>query len=184
MESGFGRSPVRWGVHQSDGLAAFTEAVRPGSHVEVTVNGFLAANLPLTAPSGDILKRLPVKVSLAHFRPGVNEVTIEAVLDTATDESCPPGAAAGGPPRFVLFDTTSFSMPDFARLGRWPNLSALIGTGFPYSRNVERTAVVLGRSDRDTYAAAATLLARSKRRQSFAIESASQTWPIVISPPW
>jgi hypothetical protein len=140
--------------------AAFTEAVRPGSHVDVTVNGYLAANLPLTAPSGDILKRLPVKVSLAHFKPGVNEVTIEASLDTAADESCVPGAASGGAPRFVLFDTTSFSMPDFARLGRWPNLSAFSGTGFPYSRNSERTAVVLGRSDRDTYAAAATLLAR------------------------
>jgi len=140
--------------------AAFTEAVRPGSHVGVTVNGFLAADLPLTAPSGDILKRLPVKVSLAHFKPGVNEVTIEALLDTAADESCLPGASAGGSPRFVLFDTTSFAMPDFARLGRWPNLSAFSGTGFPYSRNSERTAVVLGRSDRDTYAAAATLLAR------------------------
>jgi hypothetical protein len=140
--------------------AAFTEAVRPGSLVDVTVNGFVAANLPLTAPSGDILKRLPIKVSLTHFKPGPNEVTIEAVLDTAIDESCPLGASAGGPPRFVLFDTTSFSMPDFARLGRWPNLGALIGTGFPYSQNADRTAVVLGRSDRDTYAAAATLLAR------------------------
>jgi len=140
--------------------AAFTDAVRPGSRVEVTVNGFLAANLPLTAPSGDILKRLPIKVSLAHFKPGPNEVTIEAILDTAIDESCPPGASAGGPPRFVLFDTTSFSMPDFARLGRWPNLGALTGTGFPYSQTMDRTAVVLGRSDRDTYAAAATLFAR------------------------
>jgi hypothetical protein len=140
--------------------AAFTDAVRPGSHIDVTVNGFLAANLPLTTPSGDILKRLPIKVSLAHFKPGVNELTIEAVLDTATDVTCAPGASAGGPPRFVLFDTTSFSMPDFARLGRWPNLGAFTGTGFPYSRNVDRTAVVLGRSDRDTYAAAATLLAR------------------------
>src|SRR4029077_15389571 len=54
--------------------ATFTDAVRPGSHVDVTVNGFLAANLPLTAPSGDVLKRLPIKVSLAHFKPGVNEV--------------------------------------------------------------------------------------------------------------
>ena len=140
--------------------AAYTGDVKPGGHIDVSVNGYVAANVPLTSTSGDIFRRLPIKVPLTHFRPGVNEVEIEAVLETAADLSCLPGATLSGPNRFVLFDTSTFHLPNFARLARWPDLSAFGGTSFPYGRSEEPVAVVLGRSDPQAYSAAATLFAR------------------------
>ena len=140
--------------------AAYTEAVKPGSHIDVYVNGFIAANTPLTSTSGDIFRHLPIKVALTHFRPGINRVTIEAQLDTDADAVCAPGAAGSGPDRFVVFDTSEFHMPDFARIGRWPGLSALVGTGTPYGDRNAPVQIVLGRADNDVYAATATFLAR------------------------
>ena len=137
---------------------AYTEEVRPGSRIDVYVNGFIAANTPLTSKEGDILQHLPIKVSMTHFRPGVNTVAIEAVLDTAADEICAPGTVASGPNRFVLFDTSEFSMPAFARVERWPDLSALAGAGVPYSQTEGPVPVVLGRNNGETYGAAMTFL--------------------------
>ena len=140
--------------------AAYTEAVKPGSHIDVYVNGFIAATTPLTSTSGDIFRHLPIKVALTHFRPGVNRITVEAQLHTDADTVCAPGAAGAGPDRFVVFDTSEFHMPDFARIGRWPSLSALVGTGTPYGDRDAPVQIVLGRADNDVYAATATLLAR------------------------
>ena len=134
--------------------------MKPGGHIDIYVNGFVASNVPLTSTAGDIFRRLPIKVPLTHFRPGVNEVELEVVLETAADISCLPGATLSGPDRFVLFDTSSFHLPNFARLARWPDLSAFGGTSFPYGRSEEPVAIVLGRNDLETYSAAATLLAR------------------------
>jgi hypothetical protein len=137
---------------------AYTAQVRPGSRIDVYVNGFIAANSPLTSRQGDILQRLPIKVSMTHFRPGVNTVAVEAVLDTEADAICAPGTAAGGPNRFVLFDTSTFSFPAFAQVERWPDLTALAGAGLPYARSREPVPLVLGRSEGDTYGAAMTFL--------------------------
>jgi hypothetical protein len=140
--------------------AAYTGEVRPGSHIDVYVNGFIAANMPLTSVDGDILQHLPIKVSMTHFRPGVNVVDIDAVLDTEADAICAPGTTAGGPDRFVLFDTTEFFMPSFGRVERWPDLSALAGAGLPYGRSEVPVPIVLGRADGATYGAALTFLSR------------------------
>ncbi len=137
---------------------AYTDEVRPGSRIDVYVNGFIAANMPLTSREGDILQHLPIKVSMTHFRPGVNTVAIEAVLDTEADAICAPGTVASGPNRFVLFDTSEFSIPPFARVERWPDLSALAGAGLPYAQTEGPVPVVLGRNNGETYGAAMTFL--------------------------
>ena len=140
--------------------AAYTGEVRPGSHIDVYVNGFIAANVPLTSDDGDILQHLPIKVAMTHFRPGVNVIAIDAVLDTEADAICAPGTTAGGPDRFVLFDTSEFFMPSFGRIERWPDLSALAGAGLPYARSEVPVPMVLGRADGETYGAALTFLSR------------------------
>jgi len=140
--------------------AAYTGEVRPGSNVDVYVNGFIAANTPLTSNKGDILQRLPIKIAMTHFRPGVNVVDVDAVLDTEADAICAPGTTAGGPARFVLFDTSEFFMPAFGRIERWPDLSALAGAGLPYASSEQPVPLVLGRTDGATYGAALTFLSR------------------------
>jgi hypothetical protein len=68
-----------------------------------------------------------------------------------------------GRSRFALFDTSTLSFPDFAKIGVQPNLAAVAGTGFPYSL-ATRIPLILGRHDTANYGAAATLVARIAQR--------------------
>ncbi|MBX5009977.1 cellulose biosynthesis cyclic di-GMP-binding regulatory protein BcsB [Rhizobium lentis] len=138
--------------------AAYTENVLPGSHIDIYVNDNIASTVPLTSTTGGILRHLPIRVTMRHFKPGLNTVSIETTLMTKDDAACAPGATAGANPRFALFDTSEVHIPDFARVGQRPNLAAMAGTAYPYSRATEPTPLFIDRVDADTLSAAATLL--------------------------
>ncbi|MDU0308880.1 cellulose biosynthesis cyclic di-GMP-binding regulatory protein BcsB [Rhizobium sp. 25PS6] len=138
--------------------AAYTDKVMPGSHIDIYVNDNIASTVPITTTSGGILRHLPIRVTMRHFKPGFNSVAIEAILMTKDDAACAPGATAGATPRFALFDTSELQIPDFARVGQRPNLAAMAGTAYPYGRATEPTPLFIDRVDADTLSAAATLL--------------------------
>ncbi|HWJ74205.1 MAG TPA: cellulose biosynthesis cyclic di-GMP-binding regulatory protein BcsB [Kaistia sp.] len=140
--------------------AAYTSAVLPASHLDIYVNGQIAATTRIVNRNGGIFRHLPVQIPFRHFHPGVNIIMIEAALNTEADLACAPGGSIAGPDRFVLFDTTEFSMPNFARIARRPSLSAFAGSGFPYNYAHVPSALVLGRTDMDTLSAAGTLVSR------------------------
>lgn len=140
--------------------AAYTPDVLPGSHIDIFVNGNIASTVPITSEGGAVLRHLPIKLTLRHFRPGVNTITVEAALRTAADAACAPGASAEEKPRFAIFGTSQFHMPDFARIAQVPNVAATTGTGFPYSREQDPVSLFLGRIDEPTLSAAATFTAK------------------------
>lgn len=140
--------------------AAYTAAVRPGSHIDVYVNEQIASNLPITRSGGGLMQREAMQIPLRNFRPGVNRLWLEVVLDTESDARCLPGATLPAEDRFVLFDSTEFTMENFARIGRLPNLAAFASDAFPYDLDKNPLAVVLARQDASTLAAAGTLMAR------------------------
>ncbi|WFU08181.1 cellulose biosynthesis cyclic di-GMP-binding regulatory protein BcsB [Rhizobium sp. CB3090] len=137
--------------------AAYAKSVLPGSHIDVYVNGSIATTKPITATGGGIFRHLPIRVTMRHFKPGLNTVTLEAMLLTNEDQACVPGTTSGTAPRFALFDTSQFHMPDFARVAQRPNLAALAGTSYPYNRGLV-PALFIDRTDPDTLSATATLL--------------------------
>ncbi|NEI68730.1 cellulose biosynthesis cyclic di-GMP-binding regulatory protein BcsB [Rhizobium lusitanum] len=138
--------------------AAYAEDVRPGSHIDVYVNGSIATTKPITATGGGIFRQLPIRITMRHFKPGLNTVTLEAMLMADEDTACAPAATSNTTPRFALFDTSQFRVPDFARVAQRPNLAAFAGTGYPYNRDAEPTALFIDRADADTLSATATLL--------------------------
>lgn len=138
--------------------AAYSAEVLPGSHIDVYVNGNIASTVPVSNNGGGIFRHLPINVTMRHFVPGVNTITIEAVLLTQADSACLPGAVANQNPRFALFDTSEFHMPNFAKIGRTPDLAATSGLGQPYRAGRDPVAVSLERVDADTMSTAATLL--------------------------
>lgn len=142
--------------------AAYSGAVRQSSHFDIYVNGNIASTVDLDSGDGDILRHSPVKIPMKHFRPGVNEIVLEAILVTNEDARCGPAATIPGANRLVLFNTTEFWMPSFARIARLPNLDAFSATGFPYNK-AEQTALVLAKPNAQNYSAAGTLLARVAR---------------------
>ncbi|MEO9340863.1 cellulose biosynthesis cyclic di-GMP-binding regulatory protein BcsB [Mesorhizobium sp. SB112] len=140
--------------------AAYSGEVLPGSHIDIYVNDNIAATLPITTRGGEILRHLPISVTMRHFRPGANTIAIEAVLMTRADEVCAPGASTSETNRFVLFDTSEFVMPNYARIGQRPNLGAVAGTAFPYGRTVDPIPVIIDHTELATLSATTTLLAR------------------------
>nr|WP_209942973.1 cellulose biosynthesis cyclic di-GMP-binding regulatory protein BcsB [Rhizobium halophytocola] len=160
--------------------AAFTAEVEPGSHIDVYVNDNIATTQPITSAYGSIFRHLPVKIPLRHIRPGVNTISLQVVLQTQADRVCTPGSNGTGKRRFALFDTSELKMPVFARIGHVPDLSALAGTGYPYSRRSEALILSLDRYDGDTIGAAATLLARLALVAGQIIEVDTATSPTAI----
>lgn len=140
--------------------AAYSQEVLPGSHIDVYVNDSIAATVPITTSGGEILRHLPIKVTMRHFRPGDNAIAIEAVLMTRADAICAPGATAQGAQRFAVFDSSEFVMPTFARVARTPNLAGTSGTGYPYSIAEYPTPLIMDRTQPETVSAGVTLLAR------------------------
>ncbi|MFT2214369.1 cellulose biosynthesis cyclic di-GMP-binding regulatory protein BcsB [Rhizobium giardinii] len=140
--------------------AAYSPTVVPGSHIDVYVNGNIASTVPIASSGGGILRHLPINVTMRHFRPGVNTIAIEAMLESEDDKLCAPGANGSETPRFALFDSSEFHMPDFARIAQLPNLAASAGTGFPYGGSQDATRLYLDRIDADTLSATATFLGR------------------------
>ncbi|MBB6486722.1 cellulose biosynthesis cyclic di-GMP-binding regulatory protein BcsB [Rhizobium lusitanum] len=138
--------------------AAYAKDVRPGSHIDVYVNGNIATTKPITATGGGIFRQLPIRITMRHFKPGLNTVTLEAMLLADEDSACAPAATSSTTPRFALFDTSQFRIPDFARVEQRPNLAALAGTGYPYNRDGEATALFVDRIDADMLSTTATLL--------------------------
>ncbi|MCS0497128.1 cellulose biosynthesis cyclic di-GMP-binding regulatory protein BcsB [Ancylobacter sp. MQZ15Z-1] len=140
--------------------AAFTAAVRPGSHIDLYVNQQIASTLPITTRGGGLLQHQAMFVPLRNFRAGINRLWLEVVLDTESDARCLPGATLPADNRFVLFDSSEFSIGNFARIGRMPDLAAFTANAFPYYLDGSPIAVVLARQDASTLSAASTLIAR------------------------
>ncbi|MGX1097063.1 cellulose biosynthesis cyclic di-GMP-binding regulatory protein BcsB [Amorphus sp. MBR-141] len=158
--------------------AAYTPAVLPGSRLNVYVNGALATALSFTTNDGRVFSKFPVRILLKNFRPGLNDVRISVNLLTDADTLCLPGGTVSTQQRFVLFNTTEFVFPAFARIGRVPDLASFGADGFPYSIGDKPIAVRVSGDSRDTLGAAASLMARlavtrGKRLNAVAVDSIS-----------
>ncbi len=140
--------------------AAYSASVAGGSHIDIYVNGSVASTVPVTEEGGRILRQAPIRVTMRHLRAGINRIELEAVLLSSADETCAPGSNASDDARFALFDTSALYVPTYARIGQTPNLTALAGTGSPYSRQQEPTAFFMDRIDADTLTAAANFLGK------------------------
>ncbi|MCD4662351.1 cellulose biosynthesis cyclic di-GMP-binding regulatory protein BcsB [Agrobacterium sp.] len=160
--------------------AAYSSQVLPGSHIDIYVNNEIASTVPISNNGGGIFRHLPIKVTMRHLKPGPNKITIEAVLMTAQDQACAPGAPASTTPRFALFDTTEIHIPDYARIGRKPDLAAMAGTGQPYRAAGGPVALSLDRFDTDTMSAAATLVSRLASVAGHPIDVETVASPLVI----
>ncbi|WP_185984667.1 cellulose biosynthesis cyclic di-GMP-binding regulatory protein BcsB [Aureimonas mangrovi] len=140
--------------------AAYSPAVLPGSHIDIYVNGNIATTVPIGSNEGAVLRNNPVGLTLRHFRPGVNTLAIEAILDTQADEACLPGTTSDDTNRFALFDSSRLVMPNFARISQRPNLAATAGTGYPYNRSPDPVPLILGEISPSALSAASTFLSR------------------------
>jgi cellulose synthase operon protein B len=62
--------------------AAYSGEVLPGSHLDVFVNDQITATAPITTSGGEILRHLPIRMLMTHFKPGPNLIRFDAQLNT------------------------------------------------------------------------------------------------------
>ena len=142
-----------------DLAAGYAAGLSPTAQLSITVNGKSSAAVQMGARNGGLLGRRAISLPLSAFRPGLNRITLSAVLPAPADAVCDPRAQIAGPERFALLDSSTLQFPAMARIGRFPD----IGRSFaPHTGAMApRTPIFqLGRLDASTLAAAATLHAR------------------------
>ncbi len=138
--------------------AGYASGLLPNSQILVRVNDREAGSTPLKNPRGDVFHDRSVSVPLGSLRPGVNHVIVEAQTPDIGDKACDVKHVMDGRKRFVLFDSSELVMPALARVGRMPNLSATLSSGFPYGGDAG--FVYAPSHDRRTLSAMASFLAR------------------------
>ena len=154
--------------------AAYTAAVQPGSQLEIYVNGQIATVAPILRMDGGTLRDARLRIPMTNFRPGINEMHVETILQTGEDQACPPGLSGRASPRFLFSAASQLSFPDFARIAQYPDLRALSGTGAPYAGAGEVPLVLA--DDAASLEAAMMLLSR------LAISSGQVIEPRVVDP--
>ncbi|WP_421091322.1 cellulose biosynthesis cyclic di-GMP-binding regulatory protein BcsB [Pseudochrobactrum sp. MP213Fo] len=138
--------------------AAYSAEVLPGSRIDIYVNDNIATTIPITSSGGGVMKQLPINVAMRNFHPGLNTVTIEAVLLTDADKTCAPGTSSSDMPRFALFDSSKFKMPAFGRIGQTPNLAATAGMAYPYNFSTDALQLYANLNDYNVLSASATVM--------------------------
>ncbi|AEQ51029.1 cellulose biosynthesis cyclic di-GMP-binding regulatory protein BcsB [Pelagibacterium halotolerans] len=113
--------------------AAYSPAVQPGSQLEIYVNGQIASVIPILRTEGGTFRNSRLRIPMTNFRPGINEMYIETILLTQEDTVCPPGLSGRAAARFLFSADSRIAFPDFGRMAQYPDLSALAGTGMPYT---------------------------------------------------
>lgn len=140
--------------------AAISREVRPGSRIDIYVNERIASTVPIMDSGGGVLRQLPIRVGLKDIRPGKNRIRLDAVMVTDADLACEPGTTASDTPRFALYDTSRFSMPDFARIAQRPNLAAFASGEIASEEQNDGLSIVLNLQNEQTIAAAMNLTGR------------------------
>jgi len=157
--------------------AAFASDALPSSRIDIYVNDQIASTFQIRVRGGMVFKGQPIRIPLRNLRPGINELRLEAIIETEADRICLPGDVISAEPRFALFDTTTFDVPDYARITRVPDLAPLAAGGLPYVDQSAPVRLELAGSGPETAASAGTLLARlaTVRNAPFPFEVAEAT---------
>ena len=98
-----------------------------GSDLVFRVNGTLVSSLPLSEGASDHFDHEQVELPLQFFRPGYNEVGLEATTLTAADEQCEPSTSPS-PTRLSVAGTSELELPAYARMTTLPQIPAALQT--------------------------------------------------------
>lgn len=116
-------------MHLAIGYAA---GLNQNNKFIVRVNGVTATGFALSKFNGHVFQNKMLRLPLSSFKPGVNQIELEAQLANASDKSCDPVAQITGTKRFVMSGKSYIQFPRLAHLARLPDLSGTISAGFPY----------------------------------------------------
>jgi hypothetical protein len=142
--------------------ALYVGGLSPDAVLTVKANNKVVADIPLSSPrEGEIRdQRLPIPFSA--LRPGQNTLTIEARLPSQLDNACESVDKASSSVRLFVSDNSYLEVPDYARVGRYPDI-AVLTSGLTPNRDGEAdplTYVFVPSYEKQAMNAAATFVAK------------------------
>ena len=140
--------------------AGFSPDVEPQSRIDIYVNDKTASTMRLRTTEGVLMSQQPIRIPMRNFRPGLNVLRLEAVLESETDWACAPGTTRAREARFAIFDSTRFRMPPYARITRRPDLAPFAAGALPYGLGDAPTYMSIDAGDHLSLSAGGTLAAR------------------------
>ena len=148
-----------YGKVQINLAGGYSAGLTNDAQIIVSVNGRNVVGVKLPKTSGEVFRDRTIPIPLSALRPGLNRIDLEAHVPTKADQVCDPLAALGRERRFLLLDSTELVIPDVARIARMPDLAVTATGAFPYADG-RAARLYVPKPDRETIAAAATLIAR------------------------
>lgn len=139
--------------------AATAPGLNQSSQMLVRVNDKIVNSFPFRNTDGQSFNGKLIELPLRAFRPGVNKIEMLAEVPDAADKACSPTGRDDAKARYVLLDTTTFSVPPLARVTRLPDLAALSGNAYPYGAGKPFNIYLRG-ADSHSASAAMTVLAK------------------------
>jgi cellulose synthase operon protein B len=149
-----------YGKAMLDLAGGYAPGLRGQAEIAVSVNGRETTTLRLPRDSGEVYQHNDVPLPLGSMKPGLNRIEIAAELPKPEDASCATSASAPEPPRFLLLDSSTLTLPRIARIARSPDLAATAMGALPLAGAHKAPALVVPVPDKPSLAAAATLVAR------------------------
>jgi len=142
--------------------ALYAGGLAPEAVLAIKANDKVVANIQLSSPrEGEIRdQRLPIPFSV--LRPGQNTLTIEARLPSQLDNVCDSVDKASSSVRLFVSDKSYMDVPNYARIGRYPDI-AVLTSGLTPKREGEPdplTYVFVPSYEKQAMNAAATFLAK------------------------
>ncbi|MCS3744102.1 hypothetical protein FHX16_006118 [Rhizobium sp. BK661] len=125
-------------------------------------NGETVADITLGASPTGLIDDQRLPIPLGKLRPGENTIEFEARLPTAADTVCDPITGTNEDrARLSIHGSSFLETPSFARVGRYPDLAALVsGASFSDRTDTENTSVYVPGLNAASLDAAGSFLAK------------------------
>jgi cellulose synthase operon protein B len=106
--------------------AQYAAGLSKDAELMVRANNEVVSDIPLGAGRNGLIKDQRLPIPLNKLRPGENTITLEARLPSAADAVCDPVANSQERPRLMILGDSFLEIPNFARVGRYPDIAALV----------------------------------------------------------
>jgi hypothetical protein len=139
--------PAHYGAARLSLNSGFVGEAASTRRITIRVNDQIAAIVPIVKPGQVGLDTRTIELPLRSFKPGANVVSLEANLADA-EAACDASQPARNLARLVIAPDSRLSFGKLARVASYPNLSATLSHGFPYSDG--RVPMAVNVSNQDT----------------------------------
>jgi hypothetical protein len=139
--------PAHYGAARLSLGSAFMGEAASSRRISIRVNDQIAAIVPIVKPGQVGLDTRTIELPLRSFKSGANVVSVEANL-ADSDAACDATQPVRNPARLVIAPDSRISFGKLARAASYPNLSATLSHGFPYSDG--RVPMAVNVSNQDT----------------------------------